>query len=122
MVNRERKSPSANFLICEHWVTLQMSIKECGSWSVVFAKYGAVNKVKAVTGDQLVSARGTGEALKVIDVALCSHDHFTGWYGLTTCAASTRVPKQPDVVCSAEDHASFAVAGGSDISQLSLTA
>ncbi len=28
----------------------------------------------------------------------------------------------PDVVCSAEDHASFAVAGGPDLSQLSLTA
>lgn len=78
--------------------------------------------MEPVTRDQLVSARCTGEALEVVDIALCPHDHFTGGNGLTTCTASPRVPKQPDVVCSAEDHASFAVAGGPDLSQLSLTA
>lgn len=33
--------------------------------------------------------------LEVVDVALCPHDHFTGWNGLTTCTTSPRVPKQP---------------------------
>lgn len=88
----------------------------------MFTKYGAVYIVESVTGDQLVSARRTGEALEVVDVALRSHDHFTGGNGLTTCAASPGVPKQPDVVGPAEDHSSFAVAGGPDVSQLSLTA
>lgn len=35
---------------------------------------------------------------------------------------SSNIRVVPDVVCSAEDHASFTVAGGSDITQLSLTA
>lgn len=53
-----------HFLVRQDWVALQVSIEECSSRPVVFTKNGAVYIVESVTGDQLVSARRTGEALE----------------------------------------------------------
>lgn len=116
------KSPSANLLVGQDWVALQVSVEKCCSGTVVFTKYGAVYIMEPVPGDQLVSARCTGEALEVVNVSLRPHDHFTGRNGLTTRTACSSVPEQPDVVGPAEDHAALAVARGADLPQLSLTA
>lgn len=88
----------------------------------MFTEDGPIDVVKAVTGDQAVPAGRTGKTFKMVNVALCSHHHFTSRYGLSTCTAGSTVSKQPDVVVLAEDHASFAVAGAAVFAQLSVAA
>lgn len=99
-----------------------MRAEQGSTWPVVLTEDGAVDIVEAVAGHQSVPAGGTGEALEVVDVPLCPHDHLAGRDGLTASAACPAVTKEPDVIIPAENHASFAVAGGADLSQLGLAA
>lgn len=118
-------SSSAHLLVRHHAIGLQwscMATEQTGSWTVMFTEDRPVDVVKAVARYQAVPAGRTGETLKVVNVALCSHHHLTSRYRLSTCTASSTVSKQPDVVVLAEDHASFAVAGAAVLSQLSMTA
>lgn len=118
-------SSSADLLVRHHAVGLQwgrVSTEQASSRPVMFTEDCPVDVVKAITGHQAVSAGRTGETLKVVNVALCSHHHLTGRDGLSTCTTGSTVSKQPDVVILAEDHASFAVAGAAVLSQLSVAA
>lgn len=53
-----------HFLVRQHGVALQMRTEQGGTGSVVLTEDGAVDVVEPVAGDQAVSARRTGEALK----------------------------------------------------------
>lgn len=89
---------------------------------VVFTENSPIDVVKAISRDQSVSTGRTSKAFEVVNVALCSHYHLTGWYRLSAGTASSTVSKQPDVVVLAEDHAPFAVAGAAVLSKLGLAA
>lgn len=88
----------------------------------MFAEDCPIDVVKAIAGDQAVPTGRTGETLKVVNVALCSHHHLTSRDRLSTSTAGSTVSKQPDVIVLAEDHASFAVAGAAVLAQLSVAA
>lgn len=118
-------SSSAHLLVGHDAAGLQRtrgSSDQTSSRPVVFTEDCSVDVVKTVAGDQPVSAGRTGETLEVVHIALCSHHHLTGRYGLSAGAAGTAVSEQSDVVVLAEDHASFAVADAAVFSQLSVAA
>jgi len=58
----------------------------------------------------------TGETIKMIDVRPGSHDHLECRYLFVTCRATSRVPKEPEVVPLTEDKISFGVEGRADLS------
>lgn len=58
----------------------------------------------------------------MVNISLRPHHHFVGWDRLAAGAARPTVPEQSDVVAPTQNHASFAVAGGADVSQLGLAA
>lgn len=114
---------SAHLLVCQHRAALERVAVEQGSArSVVLAEDGAVDVMETVARHQSVPAGGAAEALEVVDVPLGPHHHLTGWDRLAAGAARPAVPEESDVVAPAQDHASFAVAGGADVAQLGLAA
>lgn len=90
-------------------------------WSVMFTKQTAVDIMKPVSGDETISAGGTGKALEMIDVALCSHDQLAGWDRLATRTARSAIPKQSDVIVPAQDHPALGVTRSADFPELSVT-
>lgn len=116
---------SAYLLVREHRGALQrgqVAVEQSGPWSVVFTEDGPVDVVESVSGHQSVPAGGTAETLKVVNISLRPHHHLVGWDRLAAGYAHPAVPEQSDVVAAAQDHASFAVAGGADVSELGLAA
>lgn len=99
-----------------------VAVEQRGSGSVVFAEDCAVDVVESVAGHQSVSTGGTAETLEVVNISLRPHHHLVGGDRLAAGYAHPAVPEQSDVVAAAQDHASFAVAGGADVAELGLAA
>lgn len=51
---------------------------------IIHAQYSVVEEVELVADTEALVAPLTGEALEVIDVVTCSHNHLEGWNRLTT--------------------------------------
>lgn len=121
---------SANLLVGEHAAALQgrqvaavtVAVEQSGAGSVVFAEDGAVDVVESVSGHQSVSTGGTAETLEVVNISLRPHHHLVGGDRLAAGDAHPAVAEESDVVAATQDHASFAVAGGADVAELSLAA